>query len=407
MGFFSDVFKGPKDVMSPYLRAATDELGKVQVPAIEAMKIKLAELVQQGVITPEQAQATLVENNAFDDVSVNAQARGAQMSALQELQDQIANGGLSDVARSRIQQTLDEVNNNQRGQDQAITQDAQRRGVAGSGLELAQRLMSQQNAANTAGRQGMDIAAMAEQAKMQALEQASRLGGQIETNDFSQQAQKAQAQNAIEQFNATNQQQVTMANIAARNAAQQANLAEKQRIADTNVRNENTNRERNSNLIQQNYENRLSKAQSVAGALGAQGQQAQNYANQQAKRSSDLFSGAVGTAATFGAGSFGGPAALGVQSIGGGNTTLTGAQRDKYRPIYAAHGATVPGEAPYPGDDTRNDIVPAMVSPGEKIIPRTEVNEYEQFMEEMPRSEAKPSADAVKLVLQALSGMGC
>jgi hypothetical protein len=35
----------------------------------------------------------------------------------------------------------------------------------------------------------------------------------------------------------------------------------------------------------------------------------------------------------------------------------------------AAHGGEVPGRRPYPGDDTRNDTKPFMLSPGEKVIP--------------------------------------
>lgn len=35
------------------------------------------------------------------------------------------------------------------------------------------------------------------------------------------------------------------------------------------------------------------------------------------------------------------------------------------------HGGKVPGQAPFPGDNLKNDIVPAMVSPGEIVVPRS------------------------------------
>lgn len=39
--------------------------------------------------------------------------------------------------------------------------------------------------------------------------------------------------------------------------------------------------------------------------------------------------------------------------------------------LMASQGAIVPGQAPRPGDDSQNDVVPAMLSPGEIVIPRS------------------------------------
>ncbi len=49
--------------------------------------------------------------------------------------------------------------------------------------------------------------------------------------------------------------------------------------------------------------------------------------------------------------------------------------------MMAAHGAVVPGEAPYPGDDPRNDVVTAKVSPGEVIVPRTAAADEDKLKE--------------------------
>lgn len=384
----------PKDKLSPYLQSALNEISKVQVPDAESLKVQLQQYVQQGIITPEDAQASLVEFNAFDGLAPEATARGAQMSALQQLQDKVAAGGQTDVEKAAIQRTLDDVNNNQRGQQLGIMEDAHRRGVSGSGIELANRLMSQQNAANQAGRQGLDIAAMAEQAKMDALKSAAALGGQIESNDWTQQAQKASAQNTINQFNATNQQQVTMQNIAARNSAQMSNLAEKQRIADANTQGENQNRIRNSDLLQQTFDNRLGKAQAVAGAVTGQGNAAQKASDAKNKWTGDLVGGVNNYFSTE----------MANQREDRRLDKILNSQKSPY---YMAQGGVVPGEAEYPGDDVRNDQVPAMLSPGELVVPRTETNEYESFLKDMPRSAGKPSPEAVKMVLQALSEMGC
>lgn len=51
------------------------------------------------------------------------------------------------------------------------------------------------------------------------------------------------------------------------------------------------------------------------------------------------------------------------------NMMASGAQT-----LSASKGALVPGQAPVNGDSVKNDIVPALVSPGEVIVPRTIVN---------------------------------
>jgi hypothetical protein len=37
-------------------------------------------------------------------------------------------------------------------------------------------------------------------------------------------------------------------------------------------------------------------------------------------------------------------------------------------------GGTVPGQAPVAGDSAKNDVVPAMLSPGEIVVPRSHAN---------------------------------
>ena len=42
-----------------------------------------------------------------------------------------------------------------------------------------------------------------------------------------------------------------------------------------------------------------------------------------------------------------------------------------------AHGGIIPGVAPFEGDTTENDIVPAHLSPGELVIPRSKMSDAE------------------------------
>jgi hypothetical protein len=67
--------------------------------------------------------------------------------------------------------------------------------------------------------------------------------------------------------------------------------------------------------------------------------------------------------------------------------------------MVANKGGTVPGKAQVPGDSEKNDIVPALLSPGEIVVPRTVVNKgskaVAKFVAETIRKE-KGSTDKVQ-----------
>lgn len=365
----------------------------VNVPDVESMKVQIEQLVQQGVLTPEDAQAMLVEHNAYDDISVDPELRGAQMSALRGLQDVYEGGGLTDIDRARIQQIRDQENTYARGQERAILEDSHRRGITGSGMEVTSRLMAQQEAAGRAGRQDMDVAADAERRALEAMVQSGQMGGQIEDRAYGQQSQKAAAANAIEQFNATNQTDINKFNVASHNDAAARNLAEKQRMSDTNTTMTNANRVRNADLLQQDYQNKMEKAKASASALTGTAQAADN------RQAADM--------------SFWG----GLTSLGG---QLAAASMDANKkkpmmakggrvPCYAEGGEVeeVPGQAMVPGDSEINDTVDIKASPGELIVPRSQADGVESMLNTLPRTANKPSPEAVKMVLQALTEMGC
>lgn len=419
----------PSNAAAQAYQQAMAQLQSVPVPDPETLKVNMQQLVQQGIVAPQDAEAVLVQHNAYDDANGSDEARGAQLSALHDLQDKADNGGLTDTDRAAIQANLDQTANTERGQNQAITQDARRRGISGSGLELAQKLIAQQSSADQAGRRGMDIAALAEQARSQALTDAANLGGKIEDQTFGEQAQKAAAANQIAQYNATNQQQVTLQNIAARNAAQAANLAEKQRVADTNTQTENANRVRNSDLIQQNYQNKLDKAKAVANLAVGQGSAQQSHDNAMNQYNGNLTGGILKTIGDLGTSYLTNnktttqPVVNNKPIDTSSNSFLTNDAEERKKVLGYAHGGRVKcydeggivdGEAGYPGDDERNDTVLAKVSPGEGIIPRTKMDELDSqgidvdaMLNDAPRTAQKPSVDAVKMLLEALTEMGC
>lgn len=123
------------------------------------------------------------------------------------------------------------------------------------------------------------------------------MAGQIQGQDFNQQAQQAQANDAISKFNAQNKQQTNLYNVGARNDAQAQNLAAKQNISNTNTNLQNQQQQYNKELKQKQYENELKKRQGQLGVATTnsqiQGQNSQNTANAWNQTGGMMMSGAA------------------------------------------------------------------------------------------------------------------
>lgn len=244
----------------------------IDVP--EEKQIQLQQYIEQGLMTPEQARAELVGDNAYDDMQLDTEGHQAQLAALQSLSDIGNEGGLTASDRSKMQAIQNQEQSAAKGAREAILQNAAARGAGGSGLELMAQLQNQQDSATRQSTRDLDVAAMAQDRALQALQQAGSLGGQINQQQFGQQAQVADAKNEIAKFNAANKQQVGMTNVAANNQAQAANLANKQDTSNKNVDIKNQQNQQNNSLGQQTFNNQMSLAQGRSGALNTQSQQA-------------------------------------------------------------------------------------------------------------------------------------
>lgn len=127
-----------------------------------------------------------------DDFAVDAQKQ-----ALKELLD-YGDDGRSAETDYRMAQIRNEQIQADRAAQDALQQRFARRGVGGSGLEMAAQLQSQQNAANQARMAGLQEAAAAEQRQMMAAQAAGGLAGQTR----GQSQQMAQARSGLDRYNA-------------------------------------------------------------------------------------------------------------------------------------------------------------------------------------------------------------
>ncbi len=280
------------------LDALAAEMRGLTPPTAEELTYRLDDLVQQGLVSPEQAKTFLVEQSAFDDVSGDPRLRDAQMGALSELANISESGGLTMADRASLEQINSRIDQEERGSREAIQSHQAEMGRSGSGLEYAELLANQQGAATRGAQQGTDLAALAEMRALESLTQGATLAGQVRGQDFDQDARKAEAKDAMAKFNTEHLQGTEMTNVAARNAANERNLGERQRISDENARIAGTNREIASTAKQTVFENDLAKKKAIADALAAKAQQQ----TERQKSKAAMAGGMAGVAGSVGAG---------------------------------------------------------------------------------------------------------
>ena len=245
---------------------SADYYNNVDIPNPDEMKLQLQQYVQQGLLTPEDAQAVVQNPSSFNQIVNDPAFKQAQMQALTGLQDVANQGGLTSIDKARMNDIANQEGVQARGAREAISQNAAERGVGGSGLEFLSQLKNQQSTASDQSNRDTSVAADAQQRALQALVDSGTMAGNIRGQDYSEASQKAAAEDAINRFNAANQQQTNLYNTGVQNQAQATNLAAKQNIADTNTSLANQQQQYNKGLYQQQFQNQLQKAGGQAGA---------------------------------------------------------------------------------------------------------------------------------------------
>lgn len=298
MGFFSALGIGGNGGAGDTLDQITQDMQGLNPPTAQELSYRIGNLVQQGTLDPQQAQAFLVKQSAYSGIQDDPATRDAQMEAISKLGDISESGQLSQTDRAKLAQITAANEAQERGDRGAIQQHEAEIGRSGSGMEYADMLANEQGAAGRASQAGTDVGAQAEQEALQAMTQGASLGGQVRGQDFGQAAEKAAAADSIAKFNAQNLQSTNAANTTTNNAAAAANLAEKQKVADTNVQTAGQNQQIAANATEQSYQDQLAKKKAIADALTAKANLQQQAAAQKA-----AFTGSViGAAGTVGAG---------------------------------------------------------------------------------------------------------
>lgn len=300
----------------------------------------------QGTLSMDQ-----LGDSAMEDINTDPRYREAEMAALRELEG-ISQNGFTASDLADIQRTEQLANRSNRGRIESIRQGMQMRGQGGGGLDLVAQLQSAQDANEMQALKALEREGMMQDRKTQGTMQLGALSSQLQGRDFSQASAKAQARDAINQFNVQN-----------RNRANEFNMQNRQNVANANVDTRNQFRDKQ-------MQARTGMAEMGYNAATDDANAAAMRAAERKRKKAGMVSGIVGAAGGIAGGILGSAAGPLGTAAGASAGMQAGSALGGALGGYA-QGGMIPGMAPFPGDDSMNDIFTAEVSPGEVIIPRS------------------------------------
>ncbi len=283
---------------SAYDNLAFVDLSKL-IPSLERQ-------VMQGTMTAAQAQAVLQQASEMQNVQTDAQSLAAQRAGLSRLNDIATQAGMTEQDRAQLVENMNLTNANAASQRNAQLQQLQMQGNAGTGAELATRLSGAQSSAAANAMAGANIATSAQARALQALQSGIQGNANLNQAQWSQQAERAKAQDVVNQFNASAQNQMALQNAASQNQANLANFNMANTIAGKNTEIANQQNLLPLNVAQQQNAQNLTRAAGQAGSQVNAGRAMLGQGNIQATNTAGATSAASqntgGGASTGGSG---------------------------------------------------------------------------------------------------------
>lgn len=325
-----------------YVGNAAGEYNGLSAPTIDPITGK--------PVTQTSAAAASAGPTNFNNITDNPAYTGAQTAQMAALSNLAKNGGRNAASDANLAQIQQNENANAAGQRGAIMQNAQARGMGGSGNSLLAQLSSSQNATNNQSARDLGVSGQEAQTAIQAGQGAAGIGAGLQQQNYAEQANRAGAQDAIDKFNAGNSQTTNLFN------AGQAN-----QIGEYNSGLDMAGQQYNSQIPQQQFADQMGiAAGKQKGDTTGLDYWSKKYGEDQQTKAGTQ-GGLFGVAGKLVGGFMGG---------GGGGAAAGGASDA----AAAASGGRVPGAAQVHGDSLLNDHVPITASPGEVVVPRTLVH---------------------------------
>lgn len=389
MSLLDVVTGGKSDEASRALEQARADIEAVKTPTVDDLKYQIQKLTQAGVITPQQAKTYEQNPSAFLSEIIPQTGTSAQDTAISDLLGAANEGGLNPDEQSKISEIIRNLATSEKGANDAVVQRQAERGALTGGETMAAQLENNQSAAESANKAGLDTAAEGYNAMLQELTSAGQLGSNLQNQENTQSNNVASAVDAINKFNTTNQQNQENLNVGSANEAQEKNVENLQSIEGTNVASENAHAKEMANLPQEVFSDEMQKAGAKAGI-------SENEATQdtaQGGQNAALIGGLIGTGGEVASAGMSKPPVV--------NNYADGGEIRDY-----LNGGRVDGHARVAGDSTKNDTVPAMLSPGEIVLPRSvaghpQPDRVMAFLNRI-RKPQNPHPDDVATILHAM-----
>jgi len=326
---------------------ANNILQEIQAAPDISAPLILQKYAQAGILTPAMQSNITAQLPAA--ITTSPAYQQAQNQALQQMQ-QRANTGFTQADRAQLNQAQLGAQNQTKARLASIQQQMQQQGLSDSGSALAQKLAAAQNESNQMSTNADQQAQMAQQAQQQAIGNLGQMASGLQQQQFGQAFQQQQANQAMQRFNIQNQLGVQSQNVNAQNQAQAANLANAQNASNQNVSANNQAQQQNKQNAMAQYGANVGVDRIKAGGYSNLGGINQQTAQNQSQAATNLGAGIGGLAGS---------------AFGAATGMYDGGRLD-----FKA-GGHVPGHAPVDGDSPANDIVKAVLSPGEIVLPRT------------------------------------
>lgn len=398
----NDITGGANKNAEGDLQNILNQIEAIQTPTSAQLQLSpLDQYTMTGELNPALTQAAQAGSSAFNNENLSSVPNSTMQQVLAQEQAIAGSNGMTPQERAQIAQAEELVNENTSGQRGAIAQDFAGKGVPQALIAAALENGTVGQNAEQAYQSAMAGQAGAANNALTAMSNEGALSGQMFNQNAGQANTVAAAQNALNQFNAANTQQANLANQSNTQASNTYNTQTGQNIANQNTLGSQTRQ----------IQNQVEAPQQAAGLALQKGQELSNVgqaqANQQTaagQQSAGLFSGLLGAGATMGAAGIKGPSTAiytGGQAKGG---EIPG-------PIVPGtnfvRGGPVPGHPTVAGDSPRNDTVHAELSPGEFVVPRSQMArpEVRNFLAQNVPTPRPPSAHPsdIASIVKALS----
>lgn len=288
-----DAAQKQRDEANSLIQSAMQEYIRLGYPPDLSQELAFKEMKQAGVITPEMEAEIKMGPTSMEGVTQNQELLNTRKRALGQLQEQ-ARTGLTPEERAQMNALQRENDTAVEAKRQQIVQDAQSRGLAGGGQELAGQYIAAQSGANRAQQASEQVGANASRRALEALGQGATLAGQMGSEQLGLDTSKAQARDMISKFNTENAVQRQTRNVNRSNDAQMRNLAEKQRLQDINTAMQNQEKLRANEARRTNWTDNLTRAKAIADSKTGAAANANTNAAATAKGWQNIATGAGG-----------------------------------------------------------------------------------------------------------------